>query len=309
MKKLVGIPALVLCALLWSTGGVLVKLVPWNAFAISAVRSIIGGVFMCLWVRKLPNFVIRSEEDSRIDRKATVNLWLGGLMYALTMIFYVLGNKLTAAVNVIVLEYTSPIYIILFAPLLTKEKNRPSDYFTALGVMGGMVLFFSEGMETGNLAGNILGMLSGVTYGFATIFMRRQGSEDSINSFLISHVIAATVCLPVAISLGFTDPAAAVLSEGSSFSAGTSFWIAIAGIVLLGIFQVGFPSILYSRGLIGVRALTASFVSMIEPLMNPIWVMLLVGEVPSLRSIGGSVIILGCILLRSAIQSRESEQR
>ncbi len=306
MKKLVGIPALVLCALLWSTGGVLVKLVPWNAFAISAVRSIIGGVFMCLWVRRLPNFVIRSADGNRIDRKATLNLWLGGLMYALTMIFYVLGNKLTAAVNVIVLEYTSPIYIILFAPLLTKEKNRPSDYLTALGVMGGMVLFFSEGMETGNLAGNILGMLSGVTYGFATIFMRRQGSEDSINSFLISHVIAAVVCLPVAISLGFADPVAALSGESVS-SAGYSLWIAVAGIVLLGIFQVGFPSILYSRGLIGVRALTASFVSMIEPLMNPVWVMLLVGEVPSLRSIGGSVIILGCILLRSAVQSRDSE--
>lgn len=287
VKKLEGVPALVLCALLWSSGGILIKLVDWNAFAISAVRSIVACLFICIALKKLPFFRIR-KDDGTTDRSATLNLWLAALSYALTMIFYVLGNKMTTAANTILLEYTSPIYIIMFGPLLLGEKNRISDYISVVVVMAGMVLFFSEGLDGGNMAGNIIAAFSGVAFGFCTIFMRRQKPEYSINSFMLAHIMTFVTCIPFA------------------FLAGAPSARSCLGLVLLGVFQIGIPSILYSVGLKNVRALTATFVSMIEPLMNPVWVMLFAGEVPSWQCFVGGALILGCMCVR-AVLARKTE--
>ena len=287
MKKIEGVPALVLCALLWSSGGILIKLVEWNPFAIAAARSLVAGLFISLLLRRKPFFAVRkSQENNPVDARATLNLWLAGICYALTMIFYVLGNKMTTAANTILLEYTSPVYIILFGPLILKEKNKLWDYISVVVVMAGMILFFSEGLESGNMAGNIIAALSGVSFGFCTMFMRNQDSDRSINSFLLAHLITFLVCVPFV------------------FISGLPSALSCAGLVLLGIFQSGTPSVLYSLGLKKVRALTATFISMIEPLMNPVWVMLFAGEIPSWQCIAGGLMILGCIGVRAVLSHR-----
>ncbi len=324
MKKLEGVPALVLCALLWSTGGILIKLVDWNPFAIAAARSIVAGVFISVLLRRKPFFVVRTNGSTSaqnasdaeiagnatsktayktrsahnagsatnkgaIDRRATLNLWLAGICYALTMILYVLGNKMTTAANTILLEYTSPIYIIMFGPAILGEKNKISDYISVVVVLCGMVLFFSEGLETGNMVGNIIAALSGVSFGFCTIFMRNQSPDRSINSFMLAHIITFVSCVPFAFISG--------MPSGLSF----------VGLVLLGIFQIGIPSVLYSVGLKNVRALTATFISMIEPLMNPVWVMIFDGETPSWQCLVGGSLILGCMGVRAVLARHKAE--
>ena len=293
MKKLEGVPALVLCALLWSTGGILIKLVEWNPFAIAAARSIVAGVFISVITRRMPFFAVRksfaAKPSTSIDKAATVNMWLAAVCYALTMIMYVLGNKMTTAANTILLEYTSPIYIIMFGPAILGEKNKISDYISVVVVICGMVLFFSEGLETGNMAGNVIAALSGVAFGFCTIFMRNQTPDRSINSFVLAHLMTFVSCCPVAFIYG--------MPSGMS----------CAGLALLGIFQIGIPSVLYSVGLKNVRALTATFISMIEPLMNPVWVMLFTGETPSWQCIAGGSLILGCIGVRAILARQKAE--
>ncbi len=313
MKKLEGVPALVLCALLWSSGGILIKLVEWNPFAIAASRSLVAGLFISLIMRRMPFFAVRksfSAEPSAsaangsasigkaasckaasfgIDRRATVNMWLAAVCYALTMIMYVLGNKMTTAANTILLEYTSPIYIIMFGPVILGEKNKISDYISVVVVICGMVLFFSEGLETGNMAGNVIAALSGVAFGFCTIFMRNQSPDRSINSFVLAHLITFVSCCPFVFIYGMPSPLSCV------------------GLLLLGFFQIGIPSVLYSVGLKNVRALTATFISMIEPLMNPVWVMLFTGETPSWQCIAGGSLILGCIGVRAVLARQKAE--
>ena len=319
MKKLEGVPALVLCALLWSSGGILIKLVEWNPFAIAAARSIVAGLFISILLRRKPFFVVRtnaqtassaetagSETNTQtahnapsvngsatkkgaIDRRATLNLWLAGICYALTMILYVLGNKMTTAANTILLEYTSPIYIIMFGPAILGEKNKISDYISVVVVLCGMVLFFSEGLESGNMVGNIVAALSGVSFGFCTIFMRNQSPDRSINSFQLAHIITFVSCVPF------------------SFIYGMPSGMSCVGLVLLGIFQIGIPSVLYSVGLKNVRALTATFISMIEPLMNPVWVMIFDGETPSWQCLVGGSLILGCMGVRAVLARQKAE--
>lgn len=281
--------ALVLCALLWSSGGFLIKSVDWNPIAITGVRSLIATVFMCIFLHRHPIFYIQSSvsagRKAKIDKTATLNLWMGAICYCLTMILFVCANKITTAANAILLQYTNPIWIILFGPLLLGEKNRKSDYMAVLGVLVGMILFFSDGLEGGRLLGNIIGILSGVSMGFMSIFMRRQKNASPEDSFILSHILTFVISIPFC----FGSP---LQNAG----------VGIACLLALGIFQIGIPSLLYSIGISGEGALTSMLISMIEPVMNPVWVILIFHEVPTVGTIVGGIIILSTIILRAYIQ-------
>ena len=292
MKQIDGIPSLILCALFWSTGGILVKLVDWNPFAIATIRSLIAGIFIAITIKGAPLFRIK-KEDGTTAPKGTACLWAAGICYSLTMILYVSANKLTTAANTILLQYTNPVYIILFGPLMLGEKNRKSDYLAALGVTAGMILFFSDGLESGNQTGNILAACSGLTFGFTTLFMRKQQIYgcSSAHSFMIAHILTLAAGIPFMISAGMPSAKSC------------------AGLVLLGIFQMGIPSVTYSLGIKRVRALTASFITMLEPLMNPVWVIIFAGEYPSVKCAAGGALILGTIAARAVFQHKSARTR
>lgn len=280
-----GTVALVVCAILWSTGGIFIKNIEWNGLAIAGIRSLISGSFMLLVTRRGFQFSVRSE-NGKMDKISTAFFWIAALSYALTMILFVAANKLTTSANAILLQYTCPLYIILLAPLLTGEKNLASDYITVLGVMLGMVLFFADGLESGNQLGNILAALSGLAYALATIFMRRC-KGNSGGAMVLSHLITALVCLPFVIQSGAPSPKSAFF------------------LLLVGTLSIGIPSILYTVGIKKVRALTASFITMLEPLLNPLWVIIFAGEVPSTKTILGGLLILGFIMVRSVVQNKK----
>lgn len=279
--------SLIICAVLWSTGGIFIKNIELNGIAIAGIRSFISGSFMLLVTRQGLHFSIR-DEKGRLDKESTIVYWLAAISYAVTMISFVAANKLTTSANAILLQYTCPIYIILLAPFLTGEKNRPSDYITVVGVMLGIVLFFADGLESGNQFGNILAAFSGISYALATIFMRRCRGYSG-GAMALSHLITAVVCLPFVIQNG-------VPSLKSSLF-----------LLLVGIVSIGIPSILYTVGIRNVRALTASFITMLEPVLNPVWVIIFAGEVPSTKTILGGLLILGFIMIRSIIQNRKKE--
>lgn len=288
LSKIDGVWALALCSLLWSTGGLLIKFINASSFSIAGMRSFIALAVFMLILRRPPVWFVKNSYGA-VDRRATFFMWLAGICYSATMILYCMANKLTTAANTILLQYTNPVYIILFGPLILGEKNSRKDYFTAAGVIAGIILFFAGDVQGGNLLGNVLAALSGVTFGFCTIFMRIQKAGGSQNSFMIAHFLTACFGLPFAVAQGG-------LHDGKS----------VAAIFAIGIFQMAFATLLYSKGIVRVKALSASIISMIEPLMNPVWVMIFAGEVPSLTCVIGGVIILGCILLREAIKTPQS---
>jgi drug/metabolite transporter (DMT)-like permease len=285
-----GVLSLAFCALLWSTGGVLVKLVDWNPFAIAGMRSLIGLVTVCAILHRMPSFIVRDEESKKIDRCATFYLYAAGACYAGTMVLYIVANKMTTAANAILLQYTDPVYIILFGPLILGEKNSKSDYLTVACVVLGMILFFADGLKGGHMTGNLLAALSGTTWGFCTIFMRKLRRRGSQDAFMLAHIMAFLTGLPFMVIYGLPS--------------GTMMASSYIGLALLGVFQIGVPSILYARGINNVRALSASFISMIEPLMNPVWVLVFMHEVPSVWTCCGGTLILGCIIVRELVQRR-----
>lgn len=287
MNKFGGVIALALCGLCWSTAGIFIKNVNASSFTIAGLRSTIALVTFMIVCRSLPAFFVRNENGD-VDRNSTLFLWLGGICYSLTMILFCAANKMTASANAVLLQYSYPVYVILFGPVILGEKNRKSDFITVAGVLIGVVLFFYSDIDAGKLLGNILAALSGVFFAFTTIFMRRQKSKGSASSFMLAHFITGLVCIPFYFTGG--------IAAGD--------WTSIIFIFALGIFQMAFANILFARGIGSVTALSASIITMIEPLMNPVWVMIFAGEVPGFLCIIGGIMILGCIVFREVISSR-----
>ena len=213
---------------------------------------------------------------------------MAALMYSATMILFITANKMTTSANAVLLQYTEPIFIVILGRwLLGDEKATVGDWLAVAGVFAGMILFFLDDLSLSGNLGNILAVLSGVTFALTAIFMRRQKDGRPTDSFMLAHIITFAVSIPFI----FTSSAPTVTS--------------MTGLVLLGIFQMGLPSLLYGRGVRGVSAISCALITMIEPVMNPVWVAIFIGELPSARAIAGGCIIVLCVTLRTVLKVRK----
>lgn len=270
-KKVNAIILLVVTATMWSLGGLLIKSINAHPLAISGTRSAISCLIILLYIKK-PKFNWSFPQIA------------AGVAYASMVICFVAGNKLTTAANAILLQYTAPIFVALVSAWILKEKPKTIDWVTIAVVIGGMVLFFLESLDAKGFAGNTISLLSGVSYALFTVFMRMQKNGSPIESVILGNAITAIIGLPF---LFTTVP-------------DTKGWLFL---VILGVIQLGIPYILYSKAIKNATALEASLITMIEPILNPIWVILIIGEVPGILSIIGGVIVITTVAIRCIIVS------
>jgi drug/metabolite transporter, DME family len=266
-------------ALLWSTGGLFIKLVPLPGLALACARAVIAAAFYLGLLRP----------DLRRAR------WATALAFAATIITFVCATKLTTAANAIFLQYTAPGWVLLLSPWLLGEKLRRADVLAVALSLCGMSLFFAGKVDAGQATGNLIGVASGVFFALSILFMRRdaRGSAtrpgDSLPSIALGNLIGAAVCLP------FSLPAFAALAA----SPPRTLWLAIGGLLWLGVVQIGVAYVLVGRGLRRVSAAEASVLTMLEALFNPIWVVLGMGERPSGWALAGGAVVLSAVLLRT----------
>ncbi|MEZ5308465.1 MAG: EamA family transporter [Pyrinomonadaceae bacterium] len=267
--------------LIWSTGGVFIKITTIDAFSVNFGRSLFAtftvGIYLAF-------------------RKALrINLFsiLAGIFYASTLTSFVYANKNTTAANAIFLQYTAPVYILAVAPFLLREKFRFFDLITVVSCLVGMSLFFMDSGTTGGTSsssGIVAGLISGFSLGMYFILLRhpKAYSSDPALSVLIGNVIIVLAMLPFLAA----KPPVPTLND----------YLAIS---YLGIVQIGIAYILFTRGVAnGVRSLDASIIGFVEPLLNPVWVVLIVGEVPSVWTITGGAVIIAAVLFHTLLQSR-----
>jgi drug/metabolite transporter (DMT)-like permease len=266
---------LLLTAFFWSLGGVLIKAIDWNPVAIAGSRSLIA-VFLIAILRP------------SVLRKFSWTAVFGGIAYTVTVVLFVIATKLTTAANAIFLQYTAPIYIALLSPWLLRERVSRLDWILIGIAFGGIALFFCDGLSLAGTWGVIAALTSGASYAWLTMLMRREKSASPEATVFIGNLMTVLVAAPAMwppANLGHNWP-----------------WL-----LALGVLQLTIPYLLYAQAIRHVRALDASIVSMIEPILNPMWVMFAVGERPAQWSIIGGCIVLGTALLRSVLASRESE--
>jgi len=267
----------VFAVLLWSTGGLFIKLTTLDPFAVNFGRSLLAAVVVAVFTYK---------KGLRLD---PFTLFTSSL-YAITLTSFVYATKNTTAANAIFLQYTAPVYILVLAPFILKDPFRLRDLVTVVLCFAGMSLFFIDNAPSATapniFAGNIAGLISGVSFGLYFIFLRhpRTLQRNPAVSVFYGNLIIVAVMLPILIA----DPPQAV---GASD---------IAAILFLGIFQIGVAYILFTKGVAGgVRSLDASIIGFIEPLFNPVWVLIFVGERPSYWAVAGGSIIIAAVVLHT----------
>ncbi|MCX7655636.1 MAG: DMT family transporter [Treponemataceae bacterium] len=280
-EQLKGFLAIALCAFLWSTSGLLIKLIPWHPMIIAGGRSFIAFFFILLNLRRSspPLDSAESKEEEGSSSPLHRSFFWAGLFYGLTMILFVIANKLTASANVILLQYSAPIWAAIFGWKLAHEPPRWEHGIALILVMAGLILFFKEGFGGGSPLGDLLALLSGICFALYSVYMRLQRKGKPEYSLLLSHAMTALAGFPF---LFLVPPSMTGLS--------------IVALSALGIFQIGIASLLFAYGIRRVTALQAMLTAMIEPVFNPLWVFLGTGEVPGTGALAGGPLILVAVI-------------
>jgi drug/metabolite transporter (DMT)-like permease len=267
-----GLLALVVTALLWSSGGLLIKSLPMMPLTIAGMRSAISAVVILLWLRR-PRPTWSGAQ------------WGSIISYAGTVVLFVVANKLTTAANAIFLQYTAPIWVAVFSWLIARERLTRIDVAAVIIVVIGMTLFFINRMSSGEMLGNLIAVASGISFAGVALFMRAQRGESMTESILFGNILAALLCVP------FFAP----------FEITTS---TVTSLVLLGVLQLGVSYILYSWAMKHVTAIEAILITTLEPLLNPVWVALFHGEIPSTMAIIGGAIVVTAVVARNFAHAR-----
>jgi drug/metabolite transporter (DMT)-like permease len=198
---------------------------------------------------------------------------------------------MTTSANVILLQYTAPIWTALLAWFIIKERPHAEHWFAMLLVSGGMMLFFKDSLGNGSLAGDLIAILSGIVFAANSVFLRMMKEDNPADGMILAHILTVLFCIP------FLSVAPPVFNIKS-----------VLAILFMGIIQIGVASLLYSYGMKRVSAITAMLILPIEPILNPIWVLIITKEVPSASAIIGGIIIIAAVLFANIVGMVRSQR-
>ena len=251
-----------LSAVFFSLAGVLIKMISWSSFTINGVRNLFAFLVMAIYLKKIHHKII-------INRVVL----LGAICNLFMNLTFVMATKLTSAANAIVLQFTEPIFLILFLMLFWKHKPDKKAVITCFLVFGGILCFFFDKLTMDGLIGNILAVVSGALYAFVFL-IKKTKNADFESSILISQSVSFLLFMPWYFKETDFAPINFLL------------------IILLGVFQMGIAYVLLAKGLERVSPVAASLTSTIEPILNPIWVALFYGEMISTIAMAGAAIVI-----------------
>jgi len=266
-----------IAVLMWSTGGVLIKLTSLDAFQLTFFRSFLAAVTVLILTRR---------SGLRLDLYGIVT----SLIYATLLILFVWATKHTTAANAIFLQYTAPIYILILGPFVIGERFHWRDLITIIFCITGMAMFFVGKLEVSDYWGNIAALASGIFLGLYIMLLRhpRAAGTNAVIAVIYGNFLLALVTLPSGIGV-FT----------------TISLRDLALVSVLGIFQIGLSYILFIKGVTsGTRPLDASIIGFFEPILNPVWVFLFYGEQPSGCAMVGGLVIVATVLCHTLVQYR-----
>jgi len=264
-------------AFLWSTGGLFIK---WNTLTgleLSFCRSVFAMITIAILTR---------HEGFGLNLISAI----ASVVYALLLVLFVLSTKATTAANAIFLQYTAPVYVLIFEPLIYKEKFRLRDLVTVLVCLGGMALFFVGQLRPQDIEGNVMALASGVCFAFYFLLLRHPRAREVNRA---SSVIYGNLLAVIALA-SWGLPALLNLNLHNALS-----------VTYLGVVQLGISYALFTEGMTrGVRSLDAGIICYIEPVLNPVWVFLVLGERPSRWALLGGTIIVAAVIVHMLLDAR-----
>lgn len=274
-KNRLGALQVALAAVSWSFSGVLSRLLPWNALTVNGVRSLIAAALLAL-------------TRGGVKVKLTRGTALGALGTALTSLLYMGALKHTTSANAIVLQYAMPVFVILFSWIFFHQRPSAKHVVIAAFIMAGVILCSWDGLAAGNLFGDALAILSAVTYAMVFFCARVPGADPRDYTY-----VGMLLCTPTALC-GFWDPGMTL--DPVHWLVALALGLSLAG----GYFFI-------SRSMRNVSPVSAALLSNLEPILNPVWVFLFVGERPGLLTVIGACIVLVTATIYALMPANDSE--
>ncbi len=254
-------------AVLWSLGGVFIKYVSLPSATIIFYRAVIGSVALALVVRRW-----------RHPFTAVVPLSMAG--YAGAVIFYVAATNLTTAGAAVMLQFTSPVWVLLLAVVFLGERVRGENLAALVLCMAGIYFFFRGEVDPSRVLGNAIAVLSGVSFAVLYVCYRYLKGYDPAFLVLLGTVTSGVLIAPFAYDKLAVAP-----------------W-QLGVLAVMALVQLTLPYVLFSRALKVVPAQEASLIGLVEPVLNPIWVWFVVGEILTTNMLIGGALILVALLVR-----------
>jgi len=281
---------ILVAAIFWSTGGVFIKSVSLDAFGISLWRSSLAAITLYFFYRL--NF--KQERKRYADEWYSLRTFSTAIVYASLLVLFVLATKLTTSANAIFLQYTAPVYVLFFDPIISRTKIKLADIIAVFITIGAMGLFFVGEFDPTSVIGNILALTSGLCFAAYTLLLKHEKTSEAMRwqSVIIGHLIIVVVMFIL-----FTTGNALAVPQNAE---------EVGKLIFLGIMQIGVPYALFTKGIHHVRALDALLISMLEPVLNPVWVYFGVHETPSEYAIIGGIIILTVVIIRTFFEGRKA---
>lgn len=250
-------------AVLWSLAGVFIKFLELHPLAIVMYRSFFASLFFLPFLQ-------------RRDMRLSAPLWVSVLTYTAAISAFVSANKLTTAANAIVLQYTAPVFVYLFTWLVLGEKISKSNGVALAIAMIGVAIISLDSAGEPQMIGVLLALLSGVLFAAFMLNLQKTGDINPVYLTWMNNLVCALLLLP------FVTGKLAITTDQ------------IAILAVMGAVQLGLPYFLFSKGLKFISLQEASLIALIEPVLNPLWVALVVGEIPAGATlVGGGMILVG----------------
>ena len=263
-KENLAIVEMLLCAALWSIAGIFMKLIPWNGFAMAGMRSLIAGLTFAV-------YMVITRRRFVINTKTLLSGVLTGCVYTC----FAVSNKLTTAANAIVLQFTSPVFIVIFSAIIFRQRIKKNDMYVVIATLIGIALFFFDQLKPGYILGNFVAIAAGMFMAGMFMAVGNLEGDARFSAIFIGQMFTFLVGLPFIIT---TKP---------EFT-----FTATLSIIILGVFQLGISYILYVHASKYCPPLACCLLGALEPLLNPVWVFLFDGERPGIFALVGAVIVV-----------------
>ena len=258
---------LLFAAVLWSLAGIFIKFLSLPPLTIVLYRSLFAALFFAFFIRR----------SIAVPRVA---LLVSALAYTAAISAFVSANKITTAANAIALQYTAPMFVFVIVHFLFGEKITGASWISlVLGMLGIAVICVGSAGQP-DAAGVMIALLSGLLFSIYMVSLRFLKEFNPGTLTFLNNMVCCLILLPwVGSELSLS------LKEG---------WI----VAVMGVVQLGIPYWLFSKGLEQISVQEASLIVLIEPVLNPIWVALIVGELPSGATLVGGLCIVGSLAFR-----------
>ncbi len=272
------------CAILWSSGGLFIKVLTLDAFQISFYRSLIAAITILI-ITKTRGKSLKFETD-RISVMCSIS-------YAFILVLFVMATKLTTAANAIFLQFTAPLYLLILEPIFLKTKFEKRNLIALGFCFFGMILFFFGKLDFSGIQGNLLAICSGICFALFSLLLKWKKqlhkSDSTISIIVVGNFLVCLICLPFIYDKLIVSSSQMLI------------------LLFMGVFQIGISYLIFNEGIKYVSATESMIIAMLEAILNPIWVFIGVGEVPTTYSIVGSVIILIAVLWRTLMVKPEEK--